>query len=434
MSAVLALDLGTTYFKICLFDSSLQLVARRCIPTPATRPAPGRVQIAVPAFRHCLTAAVHDIARQSGGLRDVARVTFASQANSFTVLDDHGRALIPFLLWSDQRACGTEFALTSFTEQADFYAETGIAELDGHFMLAKLEWLRQLQPQTIARTRRICGLSDYLTWWLTGNHLTEASIVGISGLANIHSLRYRYTALAKAGIEESCLPQIVRAGSDAGEIRTEIRERWGVSDKCRLTIGCLDQFAGAIGAGVANPGEVCETTGTVLATVRRFSEFSPTSPPGVFQGPAREPGSYYQMVFSSISAELLEAYRNRQPDRPTYAQLDELAAQVADGANGLKLDPNATTMPSPDLFTGRAALHHRGHEVRAIMEGVAWELRRQLTTLCGEQWPTVVRANGGAARSTVWLAIKSRILGCPVEAVDCEEPTCLGAAKLAQSY
>jgi len=433
MSSVLSIDLGTTYFKICLFDSSLQLVARRQIPTPATQPAPGRVQIAVPAFRRCLTAVVKDICRQAGGLRDVERITFASQANSFAVLGDQDRALTPFLLWSDQRAFGPEFSLNSIAAQPDFYADTGIADLDGHFMLAKLAWLRRRQPQTMARTRQICGLSDYLVWWLTGNHLTEASIAGLSGLANIHSLRYRSTALTQAGIDDNWLPQIVRAGSDAGPIRKDIRESWGVSAICRMTMGCLDQFAGAIGAGVNEPGQVSETTGTVLATVRRTREFCPTPPPGVFQGPALEPGNYYQMVFSSVSAGLLEVYRHRQPDRPPYAQLDQLADSVAEGSDGLRLNPNACADSASDMFLGRSALHHRGHEVRAIMEAVAWELRRQIAALCGEDWPKLVRASGGAARSKVWLDIKRRVLSCAVEAVDCEEPTCLGAARLAQS-
>ena len=198
-------------------------------------------------------------------------------------------------------------------------------------------------------------------------------------------------------------------------------------------MGCLDQFAGAIGADNVLPGRVSETTGTVLATVRRANKFLAHAPSGVYQGPASSPGDYYQMVFSSVSAGLLERYRNQLPDRPSFGELDELAAQVPAGAEGLQLHPNAVHGPAEKMFIGRTSRHGRGHEVRAIMEGVALELRKHVMTLCGDSWPASIQAAGGAARSTVWLQIKSEILGRPVEPVRCVEPTSLGAARLARS-
>jgi sugar (pentulose or hexulose) kinase len=139
------------------------------------------------------------------------------------------------------------------------------------------------------------------------------------------------------------------------------------------------------------------------------------------------------MMFSSVSAGLLERYRNGLPDRPTFSELDMLAAQVPAGAEGLRLDQVAALRFAPDMFIGRSSIHQRGHEVRAIMEGVALELRRQVTTLCGDALPASVQAAGGAARSATWLKIKSEVLGCPVEAVACPEPTSMGAARLVQA-
>jgi xylulokinase len=199
-------------------------------------------------------------------------------------------------------------------------------------------------------------------------------------------------------------------------------------------MGCLDQYAGAIGADNVLPGRVSETTGTVLATVRRANKFSANAPAGVYQGPASKPGDYYQMVFSSISAGLLERYRNQLPDRPTFAELDALAARVPAGAEGLLLHPLAANLPVSEMFVGRTPVHQRGHDVRAIMEGVALELRKQVTILCGPSWPASIPAAGGAARSKLWLQIKRDVLGCQVEAVHCPEPTSLGAAQLARCY
>ena len=51
MSRVLTFDLGTTYFKVCLFDDSARLVARRRVAVPAEKPSAGRTELPVAAFR-----------------------------------------------------------------------------------------------------------------------------------------------------------------------------------------------------------------------------------------------------------------------------------------------------------------------------------------------------------------------------------------------
>lgn len=418
-------------FKVCLFDESLRLIARHSLAVPVVASEPGRCELPVREFERSLDSAIRELSRDCGGLGNVTKICFASQANTFTLLGDKDSPLVPFLIWSDQRAQNESAFLQEFTGRADFYHTTGIAQLDGHFMVAKLRWLQQHSPALVEQMHRLCTLSDYFVWRLTGNFLTEAGLAGLTGLVDIHRLDYRRDALNQLHLSSEQLPLIVRAGSDAGVLRREIVDHWGLSADCRLVMGCLDQYAGAIGAGVTFAGGVCETTGTVLATVRCAREFAENATAGVFQGPSFAPGLYYQMVFSSLSAGILERYRNRLPDRPPFDELDRLAAEVPMGAEGLQFDRGAILDHSLDLFLGRTAIHGRGHEVRAILEAVAQELKQQLATLCGDESPAAIKSCGGAARSRLWLDIKRDHVGCSVEPVDCPEPTSLGAARLA---
>lgn len=137
------------------------------------------------------------------------------------------------------------------------------------------------------------------------------------------------------------------------------------------------------------------------------------------------------MLYSGVSANLLKQYRNLLPDRPSFDELDDLADQVPAGADGLTFVYSPAASSVLEMFVDRTAIHTRGHEVRAILEAVARELRRQVGVLCDTEWPGSVLASGGAARSRLWLAIKSSTLGCPVKAVDRPEPTSLGAYRLA---
>ncbi len=431
MSMVLTFDLGTSYFKVCLFDGDAKLIAQSRVAVPVERPAADHFELPVNVFRNVLTDAVYDVGKQADGLHGVSRICFATQANSFTLLDAASESIVPFILWTDRRAQNDVNPLSELIARREFFETTGVAELNHLFLPVKLHWLHQFQPQVISQTRRLCCISDYLSLWLTGNHVTEAGTIGLTGLADIHRLRYLPDVLEQVGLPIEWLPDIVRAGRDAGEVRRELIEAWGLSDDCRLTMGCLDQYAGAIGAGNFDPGGVSETTGTVLATVHCTDKWSESSSAGVFRGPSFAEGIYYEMVFSELSAGLLERYRCSLPDRPTFAELDTLAANVPAGAEGLRLYANAAQRPIEEIFLNKRPKHHRGHEVRAILEAVACELNRQVDLLCPDGRPPVIHAAGGGATSPLWLSIKSDILRCPVQPVTCPEPTSLGAAMLA---
>jgi xylulokinase len=212
-----------------------------------------------------------------------------------------------------------------------------------------------------------------------------------------------------------------------GTLRDEVASEMGVPHSCRFVVGCLDQYAGAIGTGTIDPGRICETTGTVLAAVRCSDRIDLKRPETVFHGPAFDEDKFFQMSFSSTSANLLEWYRNSLPDRPGFEDLSRLAAAANDAVT---IEPYREGEPIESCFRHVGKAHSIGQVARGIMRCVAGALKRQIESL-SPQRPTVIRSAGGAARSDVWLQIKADILGTTFEAIDCEEPTSLGAAMLA---
>ena len=313
-----------------------------------------------------------------------------------------------------------------------FSMKTGVAAIDHLFMPAKLHWFRQHEADLVSKVSRIALLSDYFTEWLTATRCTEAATAALSGLVEIDQLEWWRAACEAVQIPSEWLPRIVRAGTDLGPILSTVADELGLPPQCRFIVGCLDQHAGAIGAGNVNPGHVSETTGTVLATVRcSATRLAAESSDMIFQGPAFAAGLFYQMVFSEQSAGILERFRNSLSERPSFAELDRLAGESPEGARGLELHPAAFRRDVKEIFMRRQPFHTRGDEVRAIYEGVAAELARQVRVLSGNDLPPVVFAAGGGARSRLWLDIKSKAIGRPVRAVDCLEPTGRGAAIIA---
>lgn len=432
MTKVLILDLGTTYFKVALFDSQGKIAALSRCRLPVEHPQPDRWELDPDRFEQLLDQLLAEVAAQSElGLADVSAVSFATQANSIMLLDQAHRPLTPFILWPDERALDFSDDMRQMASDLPLQATTGVPALSHQFLPAKLQWFRVHRPDIWSDCRLLCHLSDYLTLYMTGWHATEAAVAGLSGLVDIHNLRWWPEACDRFELPPSWLPSVVRAGTEIGPLRSTVAKKYGLPSRCQFVIGCLDQFAGAIGAGNVTPGDVSETTGTVLATVRCTDSFEQGACSGVFQGPGFDKNITYKMVFGDVSANLLEAYRSSLPDHPDFPTLDREASVIAPGAEGLRLRRDADPSNPSTFFVGENAKHDRGHSARAVMEGVAFALSDQVGLLYGKEPPSVIRSVGGAARSQVWRQIKADVLNCPIIATSCAEPTSLGAALLA---
>jgi xylulokinase len=87
---------------------------------------------------------------------------------------------------------------------------------------------------------------------------------------------------------------------------------------------------------------------------------------------------------------------------------------------------------SRGAFFGFTPRHHAGHGVRAIMEGVTYDLRQSLEIIEAACVPvSEIRAIGGGARSPLWCGIKADIYRKPIVTLRNFEGGVVGAAILA---
>ncbi|MFA9478474.1 L-fuculokinase [Phycisphaerales bacterium AB-hyl4] len=432
VSTVLTFDLGTTLFKACLFDDAGEMLALARVPTPTDTPRPGWAQIEPTRFEAVLAELSATLREQDASAFSRLRgISFSTQTNSVLLLDEADRPVSPIVLWSDRRASELAEAVGVLADQPGYAEETGVTGVSPNFAVAKLMWLQRHEPEAWGRARKWRLIGDQLAWWLTGRHVTEAGAAGLTGLLDVHQLRWRAGALEAAGLSELEPPTPMYAGADLGVVDAQRAAALGLPSDCRVMLGCLDQYAGALGAGNVGVGGLSETTGTVLATVSLAESFDASPGAGVVQGPAWRAGLWWRMCFGSASANLFEAMRNAEADDPTFTMLEAEAAAVPAGADGLRLDVEESARTGTPTFEGLAARHTRGHRVRALFEGVARALSGQVAALEGGRRPLSVHSVGGASRSRLWLQIKADALGVPIITIDTPEPTSLGAAALA---
>jgi L-xylulokinase len=155
-----------------------------------------------------------------------------------------------------------------------------------------------------------------------------------------------------------------------------------------------------------------------------------------------EPGQYMNMGNSAASATNLEWFVNqlakvegdqaREAGKSPYAFAgDEVAGVAGDPSRIIYLPFLYGSPDRPDataVFFGLKAWHTRGHLLRALFEGVAFNHRTHVDALRDHTEVTEARLTGGGARSEVWAQIFADALGVPVSVTDAGEAGALGTA------
>jgi sugar (pentulose or hexulose) kinase len=119
--------------------------------------------------------------------------------------------------------------------------------------------------------------------------------------------------------------------------------------------------------------------------------------------------------------------------------MDSEAMQEPLGANGLLLIPHFAASAAPywnpearGILFGLALGHQRSSIFRAILEGIAFEVQKNITIMESNIGKIEeVRISGGSAKSEIFNQIQADVYGKPVIKTEFEEASALGAAILA---
>ncbi len=118
--------------------------------------------------------------------------------------------------------------------------------------------------------------------------------------------------------------------------------------------------------------------------------------------------------------------------------MDQVAERIEPGSNDLLFFPHLSgeyaPQWDPDLrasFVGLTTQHNRAHITRAVLEGVAYQIRSALAQITGTGDPiNEIRLIGGGANSPLWARIMANVIERPL-LVPVERSAAYGAALLA---
>ncbi len=364
-------------------------------------------------------------------------------------VDADGRPVGPAIVWLDNRATDEARTLAERFGAARTYDVTGIPTIVPTWTACKLLWWRVNEPAVFAAADRFLLVEDFLLHRLTGRFVTDGGIQCTSLLFDIVRRRWWDEMLDAVGIDERRLAEPVEPGAVVGRLTTSAAAALGLAPGSIVVAGGMDQAAGAVGIGNTGPGIVSESTGgalTLQASVDRHGrDPSRQTPVYIHSAPGRYlycpvcPTGGMALTWFRDALGREEVERAAREGRDAYDLLTELAATVPPGSEGLVMLPHLAGAFSPEydpaargVFYGFGLGHAKGHFVRAILEAVAFMLRRNVELLASAGAPAAeIHSHGGGARSRLWNQVKADVCGLPVITLRGEDAAIRGDAMLA---
>lgn len=414
MSLLLGIDLGTSYFKVGLFDETGEVRGLGRVAVPARVPRPGWCELGVGEFWETLRAGLGAALAQAGATaRDIRALSYSSQASTFLLLDARDQPLTPLVMWTDARGAPAPDELQTFARTEAFRRAIGFEGLSDQSAATKWRWFQRQTPALWSRARAMMTISDYLTFALTGERAGDASTAAFLAAYDLESGFWWPEALRKFGVESTQLSAPLRPGSPCGRTGAAAQELLGVPSGVPFAVGALDHHAAALGAGLERLADASISTGTVLAALALVD--TPTLQAGCYHGRHTDGSRCWRLAFDARGAGQLEDYQKRFAPKWTIEELLARAAQA----------PAGSGWETPGVGEHGAA-------VRAILERVAATHAGLVHTVATGRGPIRnVAATGGGARSALWLQITADLLGLAVITPACTECACLGAAMFA---
>jgi xylulokinase len=240
-------------------------------------------------------------------------------------------------------------------------------------------------------------------------------------------------------IDLKSLAPLNAATTTLGKIRPNIANELGLSADTLVMVGCGDEHAACLGAGVTRPSIVGDIAGTAEPVCAASPELVFDSTRLVETHCHADPDLWLLENPGFVSGGNLRWFRDQFAKGETYTSLDSEAACIHPGSEGLTLLPSLMGALAPTwnesargTFAGFTLAHTRAHFFRALLEGSAYAVRDVLTQMqmAGMELREL-RVMGGGAKSQLWNQIKADVTGLQVTVPEVLETTALGAAFLA---
>jgi xylulokinase len=440
---IIAHDLGTTGDKATLVDGQGRMVAAVTDRYPTDFGPGGKAEQNPRDWWDSVCQASRALVASGPGVADqIEAVCFSGQMMGAVLLDQGGEPVRPAIIWADTRSGQQTGRVLAAVDMERAYAITG-HRLNPTYSLSKIMWVRDTEPDLFASVRHFLLAKDYIAFRLTGVMATDPSDASSTNAYDQSAAAWSEEIIDAAGLPASLFPPIVASTAVVGGLTAEAAVATGLKQGTPVVMGGGDGPMAALGAGIIGPdsGAYCYLGSSSWVSL---AAEAPLHDPGMCTMTFNHviPGRFVPTATMQTGGAAIEWITDvlgpGEPDR--YARLLGRLSEVQASADGLYFLPHLLGERSPywnprarAVFAGLGRHHRPDNLVRAVVEGVAFNLLTGLRAFTGNGLRIDrVDAIGGAANSAAVLQILADIWGVRVTPRDLvDEATSLGAAVVA---
>ena len=324
--------------------------------------------------------------------------------HGLVALDSAGQVIRPAILWNDGRTQKQVEYLNETVGREKLSRYTANIAFAG-FTAPKLLWMRENEPELFARIDKIMLPKDYINYRLTGVHSTDYSDASGMLLLDVEHKRWSREMLNVCGVREEQLPRLYESWETVGTVKPDVAAELGLPEGVAVCAGAGDNAAAAVGCGVVGDG-CCNislgTSGTVFITSGAFG----VDKRNALHSFDHADGGYHLMGCILSAASCNKWWQEEVLGASDYQGEEAKISPEKLGKNGVYYLPYLMGERSP----------HNDPAAQGAFIG----LRMDSSRICG-----------GGAKSELWRAILSSVLGIPLELPQTEQGPGYGGAMLA---
>ncbi len=442
---LLGYDIGSSSVKASLVDAaSGKCVASAFYPkteAPILAVKQGWAEQNPESWWTNLKLATQAVLHESGADdRNIKAIGISYQMHGLVCVDCEQRVLRPAIIWCDSRA--VPYGQRAFETLGQERCLAHLLNSPGNFTAAKLAWVKENEPQVYEQIDKIMLPGDYIAMRLTGEVCTT-----VSGLSEGMFWDFRRGCVADFlmdyyGFDHSLIADIRPTFAEQGWVKADVARELGLAEGTPVTYRAGDQPNNALSLNVFNPGEIASTAGTsgVVYGVNGEVNYDSRSRVNTFAHVNHTADQTRLGVLLCINGTgILNSWvkRNIAPEGISYAELNDLAAQVPIGSAGVSILPfgNGAERMLENRETGCSVcglnfnLHDRRHVARAAQEGIVFAFKYGIDIMEQMGIP-VQKIHAGRANmflSPVFRDTLAGVTGATIELYDTDGS--VGAAK-----
>jgi xylulokinase len=429
---LLGIDVGTSSIKVSVVDAQTQ----ECIQSAQFPDAESEIKSLQPGWaeqapemwwQHVQQAIKRLGANDKVNLTEIGAIGIAYQMHGLVVVDKEQNVLRDSIIWCDSRA--VPYGDKAFEAIGEKKSLSHLLNSPGNFTAAKLAWVKENEPAIYAHIDKVMLPGDYIAMKLTGDVTTSSSALSEGVFWDFQKDELSEDVLNYFKFDSSLIPSINPVFAEHGNLKESIAKRLGLQAGIPVTYKAGDQPNNALSLNVLQPGEVAATAGTsgVIYGVSDALAYDKQSRVNTFAHVNHlDEGKRLGILLCINGTGILNRWvRDTIAPSVSYSQINDEAAKVEVGCNGLKILPfgNGAERMLNNKIVGAHFdgidfnIHTRAHIFRAVQEGIAYAFRYGLDIMRENGMePKVIRAGrANMFLSPVFTEAFVNATGVPVE-------------------